>query len=183
MDETTKPIVCVCVCEILESLHKTNKQQRSVVVVVLSSHMCVITNALKDNLGPVCQYGDMLILISLPPHTRHKTRPKQCCQPHVHTHMHHREQQHDAALLIRLVILWGQGWHTSPALWQWFPSCVVMQLPPRCAPPPPLHTHQQQTVRLTSHRTDSLTLPSLLLHLPPQFFCPCLSAWLPRVFG
>lgn len=41
-----------------------------------------------------------------------------------------------------------------------------------------LHTHKHQTVKLTSHQTDSPTLPGLLLHLPLQSFYPFPSVYL-----
>jgi len=121
---------------------QTANKYRSVFPVSL--HMCVISNALEDNLG-----RDTL---------------KHCCHSHVHTHTHQRRKQHDAAPLIRLVILWGPGWHTSPAFWQWFPSCVVMQLPPQCThhPPPFLltHTYMPELGWQVNGQTVDIALPS-----------------------
>lgn len=46
------------------------------------------------------------------------------------------------------------------------------------SPRPLLHAHKHQTVRLTSHQTDSPTSLGLLLHLPLQSFYPLLSVCL-----
>lgn len=79
-------------------------------------------------------------------HTQRLGLSKECCHSRVHAHM----TQHDVAILIRVVILWGQGWHTYPPFWQWFPSCAVMQLPLQCVP---THLHNQQTDWLTGRQT------------------------------
>lgn len=138
----------------------------------MRDHQCTQRQFCRRGLY-LCQYGDMLMFLSshldqkTHTHTRRdvlkRCRMSSCPHPHA-------AQRPDAASANPTGHPPGSGLtHISHAL-----TVISLFCCPAAAtstsPPPPLSPRIQQTVWLTGLRSDSPTVPSLLLHLPPMVF-------------